>query len=241
MGLLAIAAVIGALAYRAAARDRSYRVLIASGDAALATNGTLAAIENFSGAIAVRPDAMLARLRRGETYYRRGDLDVAARDFRAAAALDPTATRPLEALGDVLFAQERFKRAADTYEARLRLDDRSAAVRYKLALARYRDGAVDTALAETRRALALDARFADAHYLAALCLRDKGLSDDAVVSLQLAVESAPGLIAARDELADMLASAGRYSEQLEQLQVLAGLDGRRPERQIAIALAQSRA
>ncbi|HEX7940505.1 MAG TPA: tetratricopeptide repeat protein, partial [Gemmatimonadaceae bacterium] len=100
--LLAVAAVGGALAYRSAARERSYRVLIAAGDAALAADETLAAVEDFSGAIAVRPDAMLARLRRGETYRRRGDLDVAARDFRAAAALDPTATRPLDALADVL-------------------------------------------------------------------------------------------------------------------------------------------
>jgi len=63
--LLAIAAVGGALAYRSAARDRSYRVLIASGEAALASGETLAAVEDFSGAIAIRPDAMLAWLRRG--------------------------------------------------------------------------------------------------------------------------------------------------------------------------------
>ncbi len=167
---------------------------------------------------------------------------MAARDFRAAAALDPTATRPLEALGDVLYAQERFRRAAETYEARLRLDDRSAPIRYKLALARYRDGAVDTALAETRRALALDAQLADAYYLAALCLRDKGLSERCRrVASDSRSNRSPGLIAAREELADMLAAAGRYVEQLEQLQVLAGLDGRRPERQIAIGLAQARA
>ena len=93
---------------------------------------------------------MLAYLRRGETYQRRGDrgdLDAAARDFRTAAALDPTATRPLEALGDVLYQLQRYGRAADAYERCLRLDDRSARVSYKLALARYRDGDVDAALA----------------------------------------------------------------------------------------------
>ena len=62
---------------------------------------TLAAIEDYSGAIVLRPDSMLAHLRRGETYRQRGDLDDAARDFREAASLDPTATRPLEELGDV--------------------------------------------------------------------------------------------------------------------------------------------
>ena len=239
MGVLAIAAVSGALAYRSAARERSYRVLIASGEAALASGETIAAIENFSGAIAVRPDAMLARLRRGETYRRRGDLDVAARDFRAASLLDPTATRPLEALGDVLYDQERFRRSAETYEARLTLDDRSAPVRYKLALARYRDGTVDAALDEARRAVALDDQLADAHYLIALCLRDKGLPEDAVAALTRAIDRAPGMLPAREELADMYAASGRFTEQLEQLQVLAGLDTRRTERQVAIGLAQA--
>ncbi len=240
-GLLAIAAVSGALAYRSAARERGYRVLIASGEAALAADETLAAIEDFSGAIAVRPDAMLARLRRGETYRRRGDLDVAARDFRAAAALDPTATRPLDALGDVLFAQERFKRAADTYVERLALDDRSAVVRYKLALARYRDGAVDVALREAQRAIALDDQLADAHYLAGLCLRDSGRRDEAVLALQAALERSPGLLPAREELADLFEASGRLDEQLEQLQVLAGLDGAQVQRQIAAGLAQAHA
>jgi tetratricopeptide (TPR) repeat protein len=239
--LLAIAAVAGALAYRSAARDRSYRVLIASGEAALAANETLAAVEDFSGAIAVRPDAMLARLRRGETYRRRGDLDVAARDFRAAATLDPTATRPPEALGDVLYAQERFRRAAETYEARLKLDDRSSQVRYKLALARYRDGAIDAALTDARSAIALDSQLADAHYLSALCLRDRGRTEEAAAELRTAIDLAPGLLPAREELADLYAASGRRAEQLEQLQVLAGLDARRPERQVAIGLAQARA
>jgi len=239
--LLAIAAVGGALAYRSAARDRSYRLLIASGEAALASDETLAAVEDFSGAIAIRPDAMLARLRRGETYLRRGDLDLAARDFRTAASLDPTATRPLESLADVLYAQDRFKRAAETYEERLKLDDRSAPIRYKLALARYRDGAVEAALADARRAIALDGQLADPYYLAALCLHDGGQAAEAVAAFKQAIERSPALLAAREELADMFAADGRATEQIEQLQALAALDGNRAERQIAIGLAQAHA
>ena len=237
--VLGAVATAGALAYRAAARDRSYRVLLASGEAALAADDTLAAIEDFSGAVALRPDAMLARLRRGETYRTRGDFDVAARDFRAAAQLDPTATRPLEVLGDVLYEQERFKRAAETYQERLALDDRSAPVRYKLALARYRDGATRDALEAARSAIALDDQFPDAVYLEALCLRDLGQIDDAVATLGRAVQKGPGLIPAREELADLLAVTGRYGEQIEQLQVIAGLAGRQPPREVAVALAQA--
>ena len=238
--LVAIGAVCGALAYRAAARERSYRLLVTSGETALSHEATLAAIEDFSGAIIVRPDAMLARLRRGETYRRRGDLDLAARDFRAAAALDPTATRPLEALGDILFLQDRFKRAAETFEARLQLDDRSAAVRYKLGLSRYRDGDIDSALREANRALAMDDQLADAHYLAALCLRDSGQRQAAADALERAIDRDPGMIAAREELSDLLAASGRYADQLEQLQVLARMDASHAERQVAVGLAQAR-
>jgi tetratricopeptide (TPR) repeat protein len=239
VALAAVAAVGGALAYRSAVRDRSYRVLVASGEAALAANDTLAAVEDFSGAIAVRPDTMLAHLRRGETYRRRGDLDLAARDFRAAALLDPTATRPLESLADVLFAQARFTRAAESYEARLRLDDRAPQVRYKLALARYRDGATDLALAEARRAIAMDARLADARYLMALCLRDRNRRDEAIAALRETLELDPALIAAREELADLLGTAGRDAERLEQLQVLADLDSAHADRRVAVALVQA--
>ena len=238
--LLAIAAVGGAVAYRSTVRERSYRLLIASGEAALAADQTLAAIESFSGAIAVRPDAMLPRLRRGETYRRRRDFEEAARDFRQAASLDSTATRPLEELADVLFAQERFSRAAETYEARLRLDDRSAPGRYKLALARYKAGTVDLALEAVRRAIALDDQLPDAYYLEALCLRDMEQPDAAIQALERAVTEAPGLIAAREELAELYEGAGRFAEQLDQLQVLAALD-KRPERHAAIGLAQARA
>ena len=83
--LLALAAAGGALAYQAVARDREYRSLLARGDAALREEQTFGAIEAYSGAMALRPDSMLAYLRRGETYQRRGDRgDALARDTSAS-------------------------------------------------------------------------------------------------------------------------------------------------------------
>src|SRR3954464_545640 len=96
MAVLAITAVGGAVAYQSAAREREYRQLMAQGDASLGAGDAPAAIEDYSGALVLKTDSMLAHLRRGETYLQRGDLDNAARDFREASALDPTATRPLE-------------------------------------------------------------------------------------------------------------------------------------------------
>src|SRR5450759_1242634 len=92
-----------------------------------------------------------------------------ARDFRAAPSLDPNAPRPLEELGDIHFQLQRYARAAEAYESGLRLDDRSARVSGKLALARYRDGDIDGALTALDQALRLDGRMADAQYLLGMC------------------------------------------------------------------------
>jgi tetratricopeptide (TPR) repeat protein len=240
MTLLALAAVGAVVAYQAAARQHDYSALLTRGDRALRDEQTLGAIEDYSGAIALRPDSMLAYLRRGQTYQRRGDLEAAVRDFRRASAIDPTATRPLEALGDTLYQLQRYDRAAGAYERSVRLDDRSARVTYKLALAHYRSRAFDAALAALDEAVRLDDRMADAHYLLGLCLRETGGAPEALRAFERAVALEPGFIPAREELAELFGATGRRAEQLEQLQVLAGLDRDRVERQVAIGLAHAR-
>ncbi len=241
MAFLAIGAVAAAVIYQSAARERDYRMLLARGDAALAEDQTLAAIEDFSGAAALRPDSMLAHLKRGETHLQRADLDAAARDLRTAASLDPSATRPLELWGDTLVRQQRFRRAPEVYESRLELDDRSASVRYRQGLALYRDGSLDGALAALEQAVQLDPQMAEAHYLMGVCLREKQRPGDAVAALKEAVERAPGLIPAREELADLFSQLRRRNEEIEQLQVLAALDPGRIDRRVALGLAHARA
>jgi tetratricopeptide (TPR) repeat protein len=244
LALLALAAAGGLSAYQAATRQRDYGTLLTRGDAALRDDQTFTAIEAYSGAIALRQDSMIAYLRRGQTYQRRGDrgdLERAANDFRSAAALDPSAPRPLEALGDVLYQLQRYDRAAEAYERFLRLDDRSPRVTYRLALARYRQRDVDGAMTALRDALRLDDRMADAHYLLGVCLRDARRTEDALRAFEKAVALEPGLIPAREELADLYAARERRVDELAQLQVLAGLDRDRVARQVAIGMAHARA
>jgi tetratricopeptide (TPR) repeat protein len=244
IAVLTLTGAAGALAYQAVARDRAYRALLTRGDTALADEQTFGAIEAYSGAIALHPDSMLAHLRRGETYQRRGDrgdLDQAARDFRAGARLDPTATRPLEELADVLYQLQRYPQAAETYLRYLRLDDRSARVSYKLALTYYASGDLDAALSALAQVHRITDRMADSYYLLGLCLRDARRDREAIQAFETAVSRSPGSIAAREELADLYASIGRRSDELEQLQVIAGLDGSHVERQVAVGMAQARA
>jgi tetratricopeptide (TPR) repeat protein len=246
LAALAATAVAAALAYQAVARQRDYKILLERGDAALREDQTFTAIEAYSGAVALRSDAMLGYLRRGEAYRRRGDaargdLGAAARDLRMAAAIDPAATRPLEELGDVLYETQRYDRAADTYDRYLRLDDRSARVAYKLALARYRDRNPEVAVSALAIALRLDAKLPDAYYLLGICLRDLNRLPDAAHAFERAVALSAGMTAAREELADVYGALGRRADALEQLQLLAGLDRDHVERQVALGLAQARA
>lgn len=226
------------VAYTAAARDREYQRLIAAGEAALGARQMGEAIEAFSGAIALKPDAMLAHLKRGETYRLQGDLKAALRDLRSAVELDPSATRPLEPLGDVSLALQRPEIAAERYAAYVQLDDRSPRVLYKLALAQYRAGRPAEAQSAVRRALELDPRLADAHYLNGLCLTatTPGQTGRARAAFERAIAIDPAHIPALEALAALSRASGRHGDAAEHLEALAALDRSRPQRLIALAL-----
>ncbi len=234
-----VAGATAVAAYLTTARDQEYSRLIAEGDAALASDQTFLAIEAFSGAIALKNDSMLAYLKRGETYLSLGDLDSALRDLREAVERDPTATRPLEELGDVQYALERYTQAKRQYERYVELDDRSARMLYKLGLARYREGDPIGAIPPLRQAVDLEDGFAEAHYLLGLCLRQQ-TPEESRQALERAVELAPTLVHARDELAALDRAESRLESEIAQLQALADLDPESPERQIALALAYAR-
>ncbi len=242
------AAIIGALlvagavfAWNAVRQEREFRRLIAAGDSALARDQTYEAIEAFSGALALKHDSMLAYLKRGDSYRRRGELSAALRDLREASSLDPTATRPLELFGDVNLAMGRYARATEIYRRYLTLDDRAPRVLYKLALAHYRNGQTKLAIDPLRRAVALDDRFAEAHYLLAMSLKDQSQPADAARSLARALEINPALAAAREELAGLELTQGKTREGIEELEALAALEPSRPERLVDVGLAYAKA
>src|SRR5918996_3691852 len=153
------------VAWYAVRQEREFQRLIAAGDAALASDPTYSAIEAFSAALALKGDSMLAYLKRGDTYRRRGELNAALRDLREAAALDPSAPRPVELLGDVNVATGKYRQAIAHYVSFTQLDDRSPRVLYKLGLAYFRNGQAADALQPLQHAIGLDNRFAEAHYL----------------------------------------------------------------------------
>lgn len=238
---VAVAATVVAavLVWMDARREREFRRLIAVGDAALAADRTFDAIEAFSGALALKPQSMLASLKRGDTYRRRGEYTAALRDLGQAAFLDPAAPRPIELIGDVQTALGQYAAAAAEYQRYLAFDDRAPGVLYKLALAHYRNGMAAAAVDPLRRAVAIDDRFAEAHYLLGLSLRETD-RQQSLRALRRALEVNPTFAAAREELARVYEQMGRWQEAIDELEALAALEPSRPERFVNVGLAYAR-
>jgi len=241
--ILAGLGLAGLVARRTVENDRDYQRLIRQGDEALSRGQPYGAIEAFSAAIDLKPGSMLAYLKRGEA-HRRGDtpemLRLAVVDLRRAAELDPSATRPMEELGDVDFQRGRYLNAVESYQAYLQLDDSSALVSYKLALAARGAGDLPTAVAALQEAVRLNPSFAQAHYVMGLCLKDRGQLRDAQKSFEKALAINAALIPAREEMADLHRLQAQTREEIEQLEALAALDPSHAERLIAVGLAYSR-
>ena len=232
-------ALASAALYQSINSDRQYRRLIAAGDEALAAGETYRAVESFSGALAFRPESMVAYLRRGEAYRAQERYDEAIRDWKEALRLAPEAPQPLVALGELADARGDHGRAADWYsQAVERLKDEDPAILYRLALARYRAGSPGAAIDPLERAVARHNASGPAHYLLGLIYRDTNKPARAIQALELALTIQPELTAAREELADLFRAEGRGVDEMAQLQILAR-DGR-PVRQIAIGLAEAR-
>jgi tetratricopeptide (TPR) repeat protein len=232
----------GVYGYTLSERERSYRQLIADGDAALARDNTSAAVEAFSGAITLKDDSMLGYLKRGQTYRRRGEFVAAIRDLRRASEIDPTATRPLEELGDAYLADtpHRYSAAAERYLEYVKLDNRAPRVLYKLGFARYNEGHVAEAIDALQRSIALDERPAEAYYLLGLCHRAAQHFDAARAALEKSLALQPALLHAREELADLNGVLGRADARIDQLAALSALDPG-PSREVTLGLAYARA
>ncbi|MDA1093282.1 MAG: tetratricopeptide repeat protein [Acidobacteria bacterium] len=237
LALLLVASMAGVFFYVGMIRTSEYHRLVEAGDAALAQHDPFRAIEAFSGAIALRGDAMLAHLKRGETYYERGDLAAALRDLTQAHVLAPGEARPLEALGDVSRELGRHDDAVQQYAAYLALDEDTPRVLYKLALSHHHAGRGARVIPLLRRAIELSPNMAEAKYLLGLALRGQDRQEEAIDALRQAVALSPGFTTAREALEAVLGVAGRGGERIAQLEALAALEPEQSQHDVDLGLA----
>jgi tetratricopeptide (TPR) repeat protein len=232
--------VASAMVWVDARREGEYRRQIAVGDGATAAQQTLAAIEAFSGALALKPDSMIARLKRGAIYLQRAEFLSAVRDLTAAASLDPTAPHPLELLGDAHTALGQYDEAARVYQSSFELDDRQPRLSYKLGVALHLGGHSAQATEALQRAVSLDGDFAEAHHALGLSLLATGRPDRAEQALLRAVSTDPGLTAAREDLVRLYDESARWRQAIEQLEALAALQPTRAEWPVRIGATYAR-
>jgi tetratricopeptide (TPR) repeat protein len=238
-GVIVAVAILAALAVQLQ-RDVRYRELLASGERSLEAGNAYAAIESFSGALALRPRSMVAHYRRGEAYRVLRQDDQAIENVLQANRLAPDAPDPLLTLGEIYDVRGEPAQAAYWYARAVeRLGDSDPAALYALALARYRAGQPAAAQGPLERAVADGQSPAEAHYLLGLVHRDRRDIPAAIQSLERAVQMSATLTAAREELADLYAAEARPQDELRQLQALAAADPH-VERRVAIALAEAR-
>jgi tetratricopeptide (TPR) repeat protein len=90
-----------------------------------------------------------------------------------------------------------------------------------------------------RRAVAIDDRFAEAHYLLGLCLRETDRTQS-LRALRRALDLNATFAAAREEMARTYEEMGRWQDAIDQLEALAALEPTRPERLVNVGLAYER-
>ncbi|MEZ5288486.1 MAG: tetratricopeptide repeat protein, partial [Vicinamibacterales bacterium] len=224
LALVAAAGVLAALAYASYTTEQEFVRLLAAGDQAVADGRPFEALEAYSGAAALVPDAAVPYLKRGRVYQQQDEYESALRDLRRASDIDPSATRPLEWLGDISLDLSRSDRAVEYYRRYLALDDRNPRVFYKLGVSLYRAGQPADAVGPLDDALRLDATLTDARYVLGLCQRDLDALAQARTSLEQVVADAPADARAREALADVYAQLGEHQRGIDQLEALATLD-----------------
>ena len=229
------------VAWYAVRQEREFQRLIAAGDAALAQDQTSSAIEAFSGALALKRDSMLAHLKRGDTYRRRGELTAALRDLREAARARPVRAPPGGA------ARRRQRRAWATTSAPPSTTARSpssttarraCSTSWPRVLPQRPDGGRDRAAAACDRDSTTDS---PKHITCSPCaFANDRRQRSGLRALTRAVEINPAFVAAREELADLYRTAGQRQQAIEQLEALAALEPARAERLISVGLAYAR-
>ena len=145
-----------------------------------------------------------SRYRFGLAYcaQRRGQLEVAAREYRASLALDPDDLNARLNLGLVLKSQDKLSLAIETFDEVLAKRPKDLKALFGSALCAHRLGHVEEAIERAEGCIRLDRRHGKSHALLGSILMTRGESARALEHFQIAGEQDP-------EDGSILAAMGR--------------------------------
>jgi tetratricopeptide (TPR) repeat protein len=141
--------------------------------------GNLAAAEQFLLRAKQVHASKWVRYHVGRLKLAQGNLEAAAREFRAALELDPSLVDARFNLGQTLFGLGRREAARASFEDLRALDPRHAGAWNGLGVLALEGGEAVEAERCFRRAVELDPRYADAHHNLAVALEHLGRTDEA--------------------------------------------------------------
>ncbi len=176
-----------------------------------------AAFNAFERAIALDRNSPTAYSGLGEALEALGRLEEAEVALRRSVDLEPTSFRYV-LLGDVQATRGRLLEAEKSFRAALRLTPDDEEAMYNLALLVRRDRP-EEAIALLRRAVQIDAAYAEAYAELGFALAGQQKFEEAEVMLRIAVELKPELTWSRIYLANLLTSQGRHQEAQSELSV----------------------
>ncbi len=191
----------------------------------------------------LRDQAVDARAIIGRTLLQQGQLEAAAEEFAAAAAMRPSFPDAHLALGEIRFRQQRFAEAIGEYRRYLASDAGNAGVWLNMAVALQRIGRKDDAIEAFRRSADLNPSGPDAHRDLAAELLGRGALAEAAVHAQRAVELQPQDPLSHDLLGLILAAQSHGQDAVSEFQRSLQLNPGDTDVQahLAQALAMSRA
>ena len=154
-------------------------------------------------------------MRRAMALHRRGQLDEAAKIYRAVLVAAPDDFDALHLLGVLLSARRQSAEGIELIKRALALQPNFAGAHNNLGTALLAAKQAEPALASFRRAIALKADFAEAHSNLGNALAELGRHDEAVASHQRAIALKPQYAEGHNNLGNTLIALGRLEEAVE--------------------------
>jgi Flp pilus assembly protein TadD len=184
-----------------------------AGNRALAAQRFPEAIDLYKKVLATKPDFAIAHGKLGTAYAYSGQMELAEKELKAVAELDPDESYGNSMLGWLALQHGDPAAAAEHYRKAEELEPFTANLSYFLGLSRLRLAQFADAEASFRRTLLIDPRHAGAWQGLSHALRKVGKATEAVSAARKAAKLSdykhPDVLLS---LADAYADAGKYAE-----------------------------